>query len=193
MRAIALVAGIALFYACGEQEPETPCCAIVPKAKCEGALMGLGVTPKEMAIIMSGDRICPSIDLDAERLRELDAQWPAACREAGTMSPAYAMTSGFCAASAATPGSLDDYTPPEGVDAATAEACATGLASRGLKENEIWLMVQTPDGVCPNVGVDEPRIRAIIANDWEAAGCKQFTKEQMLHALDSGACGGDAG
>ena len=84
-------------------------------------------------------------------------------------------------------------TLPEGVDAATAEACATGPASRGLKENEIWLMVQTPDGVCPNVGVDEPRIRAIIANDWEAAGCKQFTKEQMLHALDSGACGGDAG
>jgi hypothetical protein len=62
-----------------------------------------------------------------------------------------------------------------------------------VKDNEIWVMMHEPDGVCPNMGVDEARIRAIISNDWEAAGCVQFTAQQMLHALDSGACGGDAG
>lgn len=72
-------------------------------------------------------------------------------------------------------------------------ACAAGLKARGVKDNEIWVMMHEPDGVCPNMGVDEARIRAIISNDWEAAGCVQFTAQQMLHALDSGACGGDAG
>jgi hypothetical protein len=55
------------------------------------------------------------------------------------------------------------------------------------------LMMHTPEGVRPNNGVDEARIREIIARDWDAAGCRQYTKEQMLHALESGACGGDAG
>lgn len=192
MRTIALVAGIALLSACGEKEPEIACCAIEPKAKCDSELMGMGVTPEEMAILRSGDRICPSINMSAERLRELDAGWPAACREAGTMSPAFAMASGQCVASRA-PGSMDDYRPPAGVDPAVAEACVTGLVSRGLSENEVWLVAREPEGVCPNLGIDEPRIREIIAKDWEAAGCTQFTKEQMLHALDSGACGGDAG
>lgn len=192
MRALCLVAGVALLCACGEKEPEIACCAIEPKARCESALMGLGVTPEEMAIVMSGDRICPSINLTAERLRELDAVWPAACREAGAMSPAFAMASGQCATTS-TLGSMDDYRPPAGVDPQVAETCVTGLVARGLSEKEVWLVAREPDGVCPNLGIDEPRIREIIAKDWDAAGCKQFTKEQMLHALDSGACGGDAG
>ncbi len=79
------------------------------------------------------------------------------------------------------------------VDVAVAETCVAGLVSRGLSENEIWLVAREPEGVCPNLGIAEPRIREIIAKDWDAAGCTQFTKEQMLHALDSGACGGDAG
>jgi hypothetical protein len=45
----------------------------------------------------------------------------------------------------------------------------------------------------PNVGVEEPRIREILAKDWEAAGCKVHTPKAMLKALESGACGGDAG
>ena len=192
MRILMIVAGIALLSACGEKEPEVACCAIEPKAKCGSALIGMGVTPEELAIVMSGDRICPSIILSAERLRELDAGWPAACREAGTTSPAFAMASGQCAATSPQ-GSMDDYHPPAGVDLQVAEACVAGLVSRGLSEKEVWLVAREPEGVCPNLGIDEPRIREIIAKDWDAADCGHFTKEQMLHALDSGACGGDAG
>lgn len=71
--------------------------------------------------------------------------------------------------------------------------CVAGLKARGLKENELWVMLHTPDGICPNVGVEEPRIREILAKDWEAAGCKVHTPKEMLKALESGACGGDAG
>ena len=191
--ASAFASGIALLSACGEKEPDIACCAIEPKAKCESALMGLGVRPGEMAILMGGDRVCPSINMTAERLRELDAGWPVSCRESGVISPAYAMTNGQCAQSPSANVSMDDYLPPDGVDPQVAEACAAGLVSRGLKENELWLVMHEPAGVCPNVGVEEPRIREIISKDWDAAGCKQFTKEQMLHAIDSGACGGDAG
>ena len=35
------------------------------------------------------------------------------------------------------------------------------------------------------------QIREIIAKDWDAAGCTQYTKEQMLAALNAGQCGGD--
>ena len=192
MRILMIVAGIALLSACREKEPEVACCAIEPKARCASALIGMGVTPEEMAIVMSGDRICPSTTLSAERLRELDAEWPAACREAGTMSPAFAMASGQCAATSPL-GGMDDYRPPAGVDLQAAEACVAGLVSRGLSEREVWLVAREPEGVCPNLGIDELRIREIIAKDWDAAGCRQFTKEQMLHALDSGACGGEAG
>jgi hypothetical protein len=71
--------------------------------------------------------------------------------------------------------------------------CVAGLKARGLKDNELWVMLHTPDGICPNVGVEEPRIREILAKDWEAAGCKVHTPKEMLKALDGGACGGDAG
>ena len=100
MRALLMIAGLALLSACGQKEEDIACCAIEPKAKCDSELMGIGVTPAEMAIIRSGDRICPSLELSADRIREIDAQWPAACRASGAMSPAYAMSSGQCHPSA---------------------------------------------------------------------------------------------
>lgn len=194
MRAVFLVASVAaLLSACGEKVPDIACCAIMPKAKCESALTGLGVTREQLAILMTAEKVCPSVEFTAARLRELDAQWPVACREAGAMSPLRAMSSGQCEAEARNDMAMDDYTPPPGVDVQVAAACAAGLAQRGLKDTEVWLVMHEPAGVCPNAGVDEPRIREIIAKDWDAAGCKQFTKEQMLNALDTGACGGDAG
>jgi len=105
MRAAVFILAISLLAACGEKEEDIAYCAIEPKAKCDGELMGLGVTPAEMAIIRSGDRICPSMDLSAERIRELDVQWPAACRASGAVSPAYAMSSGQCSAAEPAPAS----------------------------------------------------------------------------------------
>lgn len=96
MRAALIIAGFALLAACGQKEEDVACCAIEPKAKCDSELMGIGVTPAEMALIRSGDRVCPSMDFTAERIREIDAQWPAACRASGAISPAYAMSSGLC-------------------------------------------------------------------------------------------------
>jgi hypothetical protein len=96
MRVLLILAGFALLTACGQKEEDIACCAIEPKAKCDSELMGIGVTPAEMAIIRSGDRICPSMELSADRIREIDAQWPASCRASGAMSPAYAMSSGQC-------------------------------------------------------------------------------------------------
>ena len=91
-----LISGTALLSACGEKEEDIACCAIEPKAKCDSELMGIGVTPAEIAVIRSGDRICPTMDFTAERIREIDAKWPASCRASGAMSPAYAMSSGQC-------------------------------------------------------------------------------------------------
>jgi hypothetical protein len=71
-------------------------------------------------------------------------------------------------------------------------ACQAGLRSRGLRANEMWVMMHTPDGICPNAGVDEARIREIVGF-WAASGCSRRTPAEMLHALESGACGGDAG
>lgn len=73
------------------------------------------------------------------------------------------------------------------------EDCTRGLKARGLKPNELWVMANGPQGACPNNGVSEARLREILTKDWEAAGCKQYSKAEMLHALDTGACGGDAG
>ncbi|MFT3722429.1 MAG: hypothetical protein QM773_02495 [Hyphomonadaceae bacterium] len=82
---------------------------------------------------------------------------------------------------------------PPAIDLKVASACSAGLVTRGLQEEELFVIMHEPAGVCPNMGVSEARIREIIAKDWDAAGCTQYTKEQMLSALNSGACGGDAG
>lgn len=90
------LASTALLAACGEKEEDIACCAIEPKAKCDSELMGIGVTPAEMSLIRSGDRICPTMDFTAERIREIDAKWPASCRASGAISPGYAMAAGLC-------------------------------------------------------------------------------------------------
>ncbi len=73
--------------ACGEPEDDIACCAIEPKAKCESALHGLGVTAEEQKALHAPTPLCPSDALSAERIRELDTRWPQACREAGLTSP----------------------------------------------------------------------------------------------------------
>jgi len=93
-------------------------------------------------------------------------------------------------ATAADPGG---FVPPPAADPALASACTNGLKARGLASNELMLMAHTPDGICPNNGVTEARIREILDKDWEAAGCRQYSKAEMLKALTTGACGGDAG
>ena len=93
----------------------------------------------------------------------------------------------------AAPANPGVFIPPAAVDPAIATACTNGLKARGLKENELWLMAHTPDGICPNNGVTEARIREILDKDWDAAGCRQYSKAEMLKTLNSGACGGDAG
>jgi hypothetical protein len=85
------------------------------------------------------------------------------------------------------------FVPPPAADPALASACTNGLKARGLASNELMLMAHTPDGICPNNGVSEARIREILDKDWEAAGCRQYSKAEMLKALNDGACGGDAG
>jgi hypothetical protein len=193
MRLSVLLAVTALLSACGDKEKEVACCAIEPKAKCESELLGAGATREEVAILTGVEKVCPSDKVTAERIRELDAAWPAACRGSGATSPAYAMSSGQCDATAASGVSLNDLTPPPGVDVQKWAACGTGLKARGLTDSELWVMLHTPAYACPNVGVDEARIRAIIANDWEQAGCTTSTKAEMLRALETGKCGGDAG
>ncbi len=115
-----LLAGFAILSACGEKEEDIACCAIEPKAKCDSELMGIGVTPAEMAIIRSGDRICPTMELSADRIREIDAQWPASCRASGAMSPAYAMSSGQCRPTLETePTPTDPQLPEPALEPAT--------------------------------------------------------------------------
>lgn len=187
IRAATAFALVLMLAACGGEKEEPACCAIAPKAKCDSALHGLGVTQDEQRALFDGAR-CPTDTLSVERIRELDSQWPQACREAGMMSPQLSLDRPACR-----PPDLETLTPPTGVDATAWAACGTNLTARGLKENELWVMMHDTSGICPNAGVSEARIREIIANDWDAASCTHATKEQMLKALDTGACGGDAG
>lgn len=91
------------------------------------------------------------------------------------------------------PPEIENFTLPPGADPALAVACASALSTRGLKPNELLFMARGPEAICPSKDVSEARIREILNKDWDAAGCKQFTKAEMLKALDSGACGGNAG
>jgi hypothetical protein len=85
MRHVSLAALLVL-CACGQEE-EVACCAIEPKAKCEGALHGLGVSEEEQAILLGPRPVCPGPSLSAERISELDAKWPDACRDAHLPPP----------------------------------------------------------------------------------------------------------
>ncbi len=71
--------------------------------------------------------------------------------------------------------------------------CAAGLKAKGLTEDELRIMLGPMAGVCPNVGIDEARIRQILSTVWTGAGCTQHTPAEVLKTLESGACGGDAG
>jgi hypothetical protein len=71
--------------------------------------------------------------------------------------------------------------------------CRAGLRAKGATEAELNIVLGPMAGVCPNTGVDEGRIREILMRDWIAAGCRQHTPIEVARALDSGACGGDAG
>ena len=184
---------LALLAACGDNKGDVACCAIEPKATCESELLGAGLTQEQIAIVTGpADKVCPSPALPEARLRSIAAAWPKSCAEAHGSSRLVALDSGSCK-SALPDMAHDDYTPPPGVDPQVAATCASRLVTRGLQEEELWLIMHEPAGVCPNMGVTEARIREIIAKDWDAAGCTQYTKEQMLAALNAGQCGGDAG
>jgi hypothetical protein len=72
-------------------------------------------------------------------------------------------------------------------------ACRRGLIEKGLNEAELEIMLGPMAGVCPNMGVSEGRIREILNTIWTPAGCRQHGPIEVARALDSGACGGDAG
>ena len=92
MRQLSVVALLAI-CACSEQE-DVACCAIEPKAKCESALHGMGVNEAEKSVVLGRRPICPAASVSAERLQELDTQWPSACREAGIAPPG--VDAGLC-------------------------------------------------------------------------------------------------
>lgn len=73
--------------ACSGPEDEPACCAIEPMAKCESALHGMGVSEAEQAVLLGPRPVCPTADISLARLRELDTQWPQACRAAGIATP----------------------------------------------------------------------------------------------------------
>ena len=197
MRTILMLSGlmasaVLVLSACGESEPEIACCAIEPKAKCEGDLLGAGVTREELSVLTGpAEWICPSGTLSEARIREVAPIWAASksCQTTRGSARLRALDSGLCTARSG----ADAPPLPPGVDLQVATTCAAGLAARGLAEPELWLVLGAPEAVCPKDGISERRIRDIIVKDWAPANCTQFTAEQMLAAMNAGACGGDAG
>lgn len=187
MRSVmAMMTAALLLGACGEKE-EPACCAIEPRAKCEGELAGAGVARSEIAVLMgSADMVCPSDTLSEARIREIAEVWAKSdsCQLARGFDRLRALEGGLCPVRS----TADAPALPPGVSEAVATNCATGLAARGAKEKELWLMLGAPEKVCPTADVTEARIRDLVAKDWGPAGCTQFTAAQMLAALDSGAC-----
>lgn len=187
VRTLFVLSFLAALSACGEEE-KPACCAIEPKAKCDAALHGLKVTQEEHEAMFGPGKACPSAVMSMERIRELDSQWPQACRESGSWGPLQRLNETTCPDV-----SLSTISAPVGVDQQTWSACGAGLKARGLKDNELWVMLHHWSEICPNAGVTETRIREILDKDWEAAGCTFATKTEMLKPLEAGACGGDAG
>jgi len=197
MRTILMLSGLTIsavlvLSACGETEPEIACCAIEPRAKCDGDLLGAGVTREELSVLTGpAEWICPSGTLNEARIREIAPIWAASesCRVTRGSARLSALDGGLCPARSG----ADAPPLPPGVDLQVATTCAAGLAARGLAEAELWLVLGAPDAVCPKNGINERRIREIVAKDWAPANCTQFTAEQMLAAMNAGACDGDAG
>lgn len=192
---IRIATGAALVFlvaACGSEEPETPCCAIEPQHQCRNDLASAGATSTEIELLLSNvENICPSAQISEARIRELAPIWldSEACRATGGYGRLRALEGGLCS----TRSGFDQPFVPEGVSPHLVTECANGLVGRGVTEAEFNIVMREPAAVCPNTSVDEQRLREIIAKDWPAAGCTQLTQEQMLAALNSGACGGDAG
>lgn len=86
------------------------------------------------------------------------------------------------------PNTFTDMSPTDSMP-----ACRRGLIEKGLNEAELEIMLGPMAGVCPNNGVSEGRIREILNTIWTPAGCRQHGPIEVAKALDSGACGGDAG
>lgn len=82
-----LPATLLALVGCSEPESEPACCAVEPKAKCESALHGLGASEAEKAALLGPRPVCPSDVISIDRMRELDTQWPQACRAAGISAP----------------------------------------------------------------------------------------------------------
>jgi hypothetical protein len=127
----------------------------------------------------------------------------AACSPGGTSDEPVKVSSEAPAEPEAPPPS--NVIPPQSTDAAPAPvftdmsltdsmpACRRGLVEKGLSEAELEIMLGPMAGVCPNNGVSEGRIREILNTIWTQAGCHQHGPIEVARALDSGACGGDAG
>lgn len=181
------VAAMAVLAACKGEEEKPACCAIEPKSKCEGDLLGSDVSRSEVALLMgASDMVCPSGELSETRIRELKKIWDGSdsCKQSRGYGRLDALDAGMCSVR-----SVADAPPlPPGVDQAVATTCATGLVARGIRENELWLVLGAPEKVCPAVDISEERIRDIIERDWALSGCTQFSAEEMLKALNSGTC-----
>lgn len=188
LRMMASAALISVLAACGAQEePDGPCCAIEPKHQCHNDLSQAGVTDEEVELLLgSADRICPSATLGEARIRELAAIWDGspACETTRGYDRLRAMDAGLCSIRTG----FDEPFVPEGVSPQVVTECATKLVGRGVTEPEFMLVMREPAAVCPNSVVSEERLREIIERDWEAAGCTQLGKAEMLAAMNTGAC-----
>lgn len=91
-------------------------------------------------------------------------------------------------ADAPPPNTFTDMSPTD-----STPACRRGLIEKGLNAAELEIMLGPMAGVCPNTGIDEKRIRDILANIWTQAGCRAHSPAEVAKTLESGACGGDAG
>ena len=91
---------LALAACSGEQDPDTPCCAILPKHQCQTDLLQAGLTNAEVELLLGpGDKVCPSTTLSEARIRELAAIWNVsqACGAARGRDRLLALDSGLCA------------------------------------------------------------------------------------------------
>jgi hypothetical protein len=177
-----------LLAACGSPAAEGVCCVIKPQQQCRSDLAARGVTSAEVELLLSNvEHICPAAGVSEARIRELAPIWAEleACRTTAGFGRLRALKGGLCSIRSG----FDAPFIPPGVDPQRVTECATGLVGRGITEAEFNVVMREPAAICPNAHVSETRLREIIARDWRAAGCTQLTSEQMLSALNSGACG----
>lgn len=84
----------------GAEDPDTPCCAILPKNQCQDGLSQAGLTNAELELLLGPvDKVCPSTTLSEARIRKLAAIWNVsqACGAARGRDRLLALDSGLCA------------------------------------------------------------------------------------------------